>query len=49
MGCDGPIKTYISTGKVGSEENSDGYYFKDAATGELVEVSGNVVITQLED
>ena len=34
-----------STGKVRSEENSDGYYFVDKATGATMEVSGNCVIT----
>jgi hypothetical protein len=33
-----------STGKVSSEENSDGYYFIDKATGSPMEVSGNCVI-----
>jgi hypothetical protein len=33
-----------STGKVSSERNSDGYYFKDAEDGRLKEVSGNCVI-----
>ena len=43
--CDTVI-TYKSSGKVISESNSDGYYFNDAATGKLVEVSGNVIIEQ---
>lgn len=34
-----------STGKVRSEETSDGYFFKDADNGLLREVSGNCVIT----
>ena len=34
-----------STGKVQSEADSDGYFFKDKATGKLMEVSGNCVIT----
>lgn len=34
-----------STGKVKSEERSDGYFFKDKASGLLMEVSGNCVIT----
>lgn len=34
----------ISTGKVVSEENSDGYFFKDEKDGKLKEVSGNCVI-----
>ncbi len=33
-----------STGKVLSEENSDGYFFRDAADGKFKEVSGNCVI-----
>ena len=33
-----------STGKVRSEQSSDGYYFKDAADGKLKEVSGNCII-----
>lgn len=40
------IVTYHSTGKVISEEHSDGYYFTDKATGKLVEVSGTVIIEQ---
>ena len=40
------VRTYKSTGKVLSEENSDGYYFTDAATKKLVEVSGDVIITE---
>ena len=34
-----------STGKVKSEETSDGYYFQDAKDQSLKEVSGNCVIT----
>lgn len=33
-----------STGKIRSEEHSDGYFFKDAKDGRLKEVSGNCVI-----
>lgn len=40
------VITYHSTGKVISEEHSDGYYFTNAATGKLVEVSGNIIIEQ---
>jgi hypothetical protein len=40
------VITYHSTGKVISEEKSDGYYFTNAATGKLVEVSGTVIIEQ---
>lgn len=41
------VRTWTSTGKVSNEENTDGYYFKDKATGKLIEVSGDVVITKL--
>ena len=34
-----------SSGKVLSEANSDGYFFKDSKTGKFMEVSGNCVIT----
>jgi len=34
-----------STGKVSSEANSDGYFFRDADDQRLKEVSGNCVIT----
>jgi hypothetical protein len=34
-----------STGKISNSRESDGYYFLDAATNKLVEVSGNCVIT----
>jgi hypothetical protein len=40
------IITYHSTGKVISEEHSDGYYFTNRETGKLIEVSGNVIIEQ---
>ena len=40
------VLVYHSTGKVISEEHSDGYYFTDKATGKLVEVSGTVIIEQ---
>ena len=40
------IITYHSTGKVVSEQNSDGYYFTNRETGKLIEVSGNVIIEQ---
>ena len=40
------VITYHSTGKVISEEKSDGYYFTDKATGKLIEVSGTVIIEQ---
>lgn len=34
-----------STGKVLSEANSDGYFFTEAGSGDLKEVSGNCIIT----
>ena len=45
MSCDTTI-TYKSSGKVISEGQSDGYYFNDATTGKLIEVSGTVIIEQ---
>lgn len=47
INCDGSVaRTWISSGKVLSEANSDGYYFNDAETGDLIEVTGRLVITQ---
>lgn len=47
INCDGSItQSWISTGKVLSEDNSDGYYFKDKKTGKLIEVTGNLIITK---
>lgn len=34
----------FSSGKVLSEEGSDGYFFRDSKTGRAMEVSGNCVI-----
>jgi hypothetical protein len=45
VSCD-TIITYHSSGKVQSESGSDGYYFNDATTGKLIEVSGTVIIEQ---
>lgn len=46
-GCDGKvIQTWESTGNVSNANQSDGWYFKDAKTGLLVEVTGPVVIEQ---
>ena len=42
------VGEWISSGKVQSEERSDGYYFNDEHTGLLMEVSGTVVITKLD-
>ena len=41
------VREWISSGKVQSEANSDGYYFNDKDTGALIEVSGDVVITRI--
>lgn len=37
-----------STGKVSSEQSSDGYYFLDKSRRHLMEVSGDCVIEMLE-
>lgn len=42
------VRSWESSGKVSSEDNSDGYYFKDFDTGKLVEISGDIVITNLD-
>ena len=41
------VREWTSSGKVLSEDGSDGYYFNDADTGKLIEVAGDVVITKL--
>ena len=47
INCDGSVaRTWVSTGKVLSEETSDGYYFKEKGTSKLIEVTGRVVITK---
>jgi hypothetical protein len=38
------VQTWESSGRVKSEDNSDGWYFRDKATGKLVIVTGDVVI-----
>jgi hypothetical protein len=40
------VITFQSTGKVISENESDGYYFTNAANNKLTEVSGTVIITE---
>ena len=40
------VRTWIASGKVQSENGSDGYYFNDKVTGKLIEVAGDVVITE---
>ena len=50
INCDGAVaRSWISTGKVRSEQNSDGYYFMDKATGLLVEVTGSIIISQIPE
>ena len=50
LNCDGSVaRSWISTGIVRSEQNSDGSYFKDKATGLLVEVTGSIIITQIPE
>lgn len=47
INCDGTIaREWISSGKVQSESNSDGYYFNEKKTGKLIEVTGRLVITK---
>lgn len=43
------VREWKSTGKVLTEESSDGYYFRDAATKQLVRVTGDLVITPIEE
>ena len=48
INCDGSVaKTWISSGKVSSEQDSDGYYFMEKETGKLIEVTGRLIITKL--
>ena len=47
VNCDGTVtRSWISSGKVQSEQNSDGYYFNDKKTGKLIEVTGRLIITK---
>jgi hypothetical protein len=47
LNCDGEVvRTWLSSGKVLSEANSDGYYFRDKETGKLIEVTGTLIITK---
>lgn len=49
INCDGSIShSWISNGKVLSEQGSDGYYFTDSKSGKLLEVTGRLIITQIE-
>lgn len=48
INCDGSVShSWISSGKVQSEANSDGYYFKDKQSGKLIEVTGRLIITKM--
>ena len=50
LNCDGNVsRSWISTGKVSSEEHSDGYYFMEKGTGKLIEVTGHLIITKLDE
>lgn len=50
LSCSGEVvRTWISTGKVSSEENTDGYYFMDTKTNKLIEVTGNLIITEYQE
>ena len=42
------VRTYFSTGDSCPERQSDRYFFMDQQTGKLVEISGDVIITQIE-
>lgn len=42
-----PIKTWISTGKVETEAESDGWFFVDETTNKLIRISGTVTIEQM--
>lgn len=47
VNCDGTIThQWISSGKVLSENGSDGYFFMEDKTGKLVEVTGTLIITK---
>ena len=49
LNCDGSVaRTWISSGKVSSEQNSDGYYFMEENTNILIEVTGRLIITKIE-
>ena len=49
INCDGTVaRSWTSSGKVKSEESSDGYYFKDKETDKLIEVTGRLIITKIE-
>jgi hypothetical protein len=41
-----PVRSWISTGRVATTENSDGWEFRDSATNRFVRVSGSVSVEQ---
>ena len=48
VNCDGTVThSWISSGKVLSEETSDGYFFNEDKTNTLIELTGNLIITKL--
>ena len=40
------IRQWTATGNVANESGSDGWYFRDAATGKLVEIAGTIIVEQ---
>lgn len=42
------VGTWISTGNVSNESQSDGWYFEDESTHLLVEVAGTMTIEQIK-
>lgn len=49
VNCDGSIThQWVSSGKVLSENGSDGYFFRDKKTNALIEVTGNLIITEVD-
>ena len=49
LNCDGSVaRTWISSGKVSSEQHSDGYYFMEEGTDRLIEVTGRLIITKID-
>lgn len=41
-----PVAVFHSTGNISNEDKSDGWYFEDASTHKLVEVTGTIIIEQ---
>lgn len=39
------VGEWVSTGKVSNEPQSDGYFFEDATTQKIVEVTGTIQVT----